>query len=473
MEASFRFNNSGSALLIDVQGYWNRINTNATRLFFNQAAKVIRNNGWNVDILDQSHDRSIFADYIRNGRHDLVILNTTALLGDGGFNAACEMAKMVKEIGTAKIAYKGQTAVHYGEKIFGFCTAFDIAIFGEFVPIINDITTGKTLGTISGICFHNGSQMYTTGSRQLGDLDAHPFGDIVPMHGSARMLFSHGCAAACYFCTNDSISHGIVRKRNLKNVFEEIDSYVARGVRRFRFIDHNYFYYPDEACEIGKYIASRGGSWSCRARVETLTDSLCKNIGANNCEYVSVGIETFDPSLRNYLGKTGSFESIECGMRAAQRYGVGIEAYFIIGPTNDLTYVVRDAKFISCFNPEIISVGILTYCPGTELFKREKRIPKNTHNNLDVSEVFPEYPKHVVEYTRKVFKRRYYFRIRFQISLLRNKIFINNRHMRFNSILRTIFKRMAYLILSLFYRFLFLWLIDEYRLKSYNRIIFK
>ncbi|MFN8396559.1 MAG: radical SAM protein [Bacteroidia bacterium] len=265
-------------------------------------------------------------------------------LMSGIFKEALALAQRIKaRFPETPIVVGGPYVSTLGTEIMDF-DAFDLAVVGEgeaaFSEIIGCLKEGTSLEAVDGLIFrdNDGKTRQTPARKGLRNIDELPMPaydifdmDAYPIH---RVVTSRGCPYKCAFCSSAAVWEFKWKKRNPRNLVDEIE-YLVRtyGRKTFFFNDDSFNMSLDRAEEICDELIARGLNilWSTPLRADRINPELAQKMRQAGCYNVGIGIESANNQLLAQMGKQITIEDITQGIRTFQSAGIEVLGQFIIG----------------------------------------------------------------------------------------------------------------------------------------------
>ncbi len=251
--------------------------------------------------------------------------------GDG-FVASAHMAGALRErFPRLSIFGGGPTVLYSEERIFDLAPAFDALADGDGEACIvglAEVATGRrALTDVPNLILPGGER---TRRELVADLDALPLPvydpDVYPsVAGDEQIkLFlldeSRGCPMGCAFCIHQDQSGNRWRTRSPGRIRAELDDLRARfGTSGFRLAGS---YTPARVLErLGADLAGAGFRFTGFGHPEGLPGDL-DALAAAGCASLFLGIESFDPSDLDRLGKRLRPQRVEREVRRCIDAGI-------------------------------------------------------------------------------------------------------------------------------------------------------
>jgi len=225
----------------------------------------------------------------------------------------------------------------------------------------------------------------------IADLDGLPFPDRELWAKSPffnpnpmPMMASRGCMFACRYCQQSYYNNVLyaeyptrVRRRSVENVIQEIKEYRQRvRLRYVRFEDSVFISsleWTKEFCQA--YQKHIGLPFACNIRPELLTRDCATWLARAGCRWISMGIETAHPRLREkILGRRMTTEQIISAARIIRSSGMRLRATNIIGMQREGLDRDRQTLLLNqrC-GVELAQAFPLSILPATDLARCNKK----------------------------------------------------------------------------------------------------
>lgn len=291
-------------------------------------------------------------------------------------------------------------------------SSFDIAVVGEgektFAEIAASEDLNQSLSSIKGVCFKTKQGNIVCNEKRppvkdinelafpsldLMPLDKYPPYDLgVKIERYLPIITSRGCPYGCVFCSKQVFGRKC-RMRSPENIVEEIE-YLSKtyGISSFYFHDDTFTASRNRTERICDLIIASGLNikWWCFARAN-LPKSLMKKMRDAGCVELMFGIESGDPVVLKAVKKNLDLEEAEKTIGYAHDLGILVRCFFIVGlPKQDEKSIGKTVRFIKKTRPDIVSVGILTPYPGTEILEKAEEYGIKIHE--------PETPNGLIQF---------------------------------------------------------------------------
>ena len=203
----------------------------------------------------------------------------------------------------------------------------------------------------------------------------------------ASVFTSRGCPNRCTFCSMYQINSRSFRPRSPNKVVDEIEKLIRKyNIEQISFEDDNLTFDQKRIIEICKQIIKRKLKFEWNTpngiSVKTLNWSVLSWMKKAGCVSVNIAVESGDPYILNQAIRKGvSLIQTETVIRLADKLGLIVNAYFVLGMPGETKESVKNSIKFACRLP-IYEVGIAFATPfrGTELYDlclKKKYVPKN------------------------------------------------------------------------------------------------
>lgn len=302
----------------------------------------------------------------------------------------------------APVIFMGPAPTYFAEKMLVDDHCF--AVRGEpdytVAELVKTLETSGNLEQVDGISYRANGELHKNKSRALiKDLDALPFparhliADI--QFGNPKlkkmpyttMVTSRNCPYQCIYCVPSSLTfaremeyrsiHGIkppIGFRSEENVCEEIEMLAANGYKAIAFVDDNFIWNEARLSKIAGVLAKHKIIWGCQARADAITDDIARILSESNCQFVDLGVESFDEEILKFIKKKESREQIDSAIRCLNKYNVPVKLNILIGtsPLETKKTIRKTFKEAHKYKVSQIMFNIVSPFPGTEFYKMAK-----------------------------------------------------------------------------------------------------
>lgn len=202
----------------------------------------------------------------------------------------------------------------------------------------------------------------------------HAFADIHNRTPYAAIHTSLGCPYKCNFCCiNAPFGGSSYRRWSPETVVREIDLLVERyGVTNIKFVDEMFVLHPRHVLGICDLLATRDykvNIWAY-ARIDTVKDEFLEKLKAAGINWLCLGIEAANSTVRDGADKEFSDESIIETCRRIQGHGINILANYIFGLPQDTHAGMQQTLDMALeINAEFANFYAAMAYPGSALYR--------------------------------------------------------------------------------------------------------
>lgn len=327
------------------------------------------------------------------------------------------------------------------------CPAVDFIARNEFDITIQEIATKGSYEDVAGISYlKNGQVIHTPDRPKIENLDDLPFvatiykRDLRPEdYAIGYLLYPYmsfysgrGCPSRCTFCLwPQTIGGHTYRTRSPENVYQELKWAKENfpQVKEFFFDDDTFTADIPRAREIAKKLGNLGITWSCNARANVDYDTL-KILKDNGLRLLLVGYESGSQQILNNIRKGIKLSWAREFTKNCKKLGIVTHGTFILGLPEETPQTIEETIRFACeIDPDTIQVSLAAPYPGTELYRQAQEkgwlIKENLVSN-DGSQGcvlnYPEMPAEKIYEALDRFYRRFYFRPKPILRMLKNMI---------------------------------------------------
>jgi len=304
----------------------------------------------------------------------------------------------------AKILAGGPHVSALPGEILKDCPEVDVEVVGEGERTLCEVLEffekkRSSLKEINGICYRGDSGIVQTAPRDhIANLDSIPYPayDLIKECSYSYDKFaygrrvgitisSRGCPYNCTFC-NKAVFGNRYRRRSPENVVAEIQfQKELLGIDEIYFVD-DLFVTNQNWLDAFFTVYKKSGlnlPWKCLGRVDQVDEPVYKRMKEHGCFLVQFGVESGDNEMLKKIRKNITVEKVSRAVTAAQRAGLNVAAYFILGHPGD-TYrtVMRTIDFAIALNPDICHFFVLVPFPGTHNYRSLPEELKHSWNRI-------------------------------------------------------------------------------------------
>ena len=268
------------------------------------------------------------------------------------------------------------------------------------VELTEHISEGKDFSAVEGISFlENGTVRHNPMRELIKDLDILPFparhfiekypftNPKLKKHPYTTVLTSRNCPFKCIYCVPSSLTFAReiefkkeagkkppISYRSVENVVEELDMLAFKGYRAIAFIDDNFITTAKRLRPVCECLARHGFSWGCQARVDAITEEIAQILSESNCEFVDLGVESFNDEILHQIKKGITSKQIFEGIALLKKYNVPVKLNILIGtsPLETKDTVKDTLRKVKSLKVSQVMFNIVSPFPGTEFYDLAK-----------------------------------------------------------------------------------------------------
>lgn len=266
------------------------------------------------------------------------------------------------------------------------------------VELLHALNENKPLNNILGISWMNSEgNVVNNGFRPLiGDLDSLPlparhfianrryFNPKIKRKGYTTAFTSRNCPYHCIYCVPSSLTFAreienkrftgrkpTISYRTAQSVDREMALLHEQGYKAIGFMDDNFIWNEERTRLMCEIMKKYGMLWGCQARVDAITEPIAKMLGESGCQYVDLGVESFNDEILKYVRKGITTEQIYEAIRLLKKYKVPVKLNVLIGSSpletkETLRHTLKEAKKLKV---DQVMFNIVSPFPGTEFYK--------------------------------------------------------------------------------------------------------
>ena len=266
------------------------------------------------------------------------------------------------------------------------------------VELLHAIDEDKPLNNILGISWMNSDgKIVNNGFRPLiVDLDSLPlparhfiadrryYNPKIKRKGYTTAFTSRNCPYHCIYCVPSSLTFAreienkrftgrkpTISYRTAESVEREMALLHEQGYKAIGFMDDNFIWNEERTRLMCEIMKKYGMLWGCQARVDAITEPIAKMLGESGCQYVDVGVESFNDEILKDVRKGITTEQIYEAIHLLKKYKVPVKLNVLIGSSpletkETLRHTLKEAKKLKV---DQVMFNIVSPFPGTEFYK--------------------------------------------------------------------------------------------------------
>ena len=296
-----------------------------------------------------------------------------------------EITEILKTVNPNMIIILGGPEVSYNaEDILRDNDYIDYIIYGEgeetLKQLLLSIRDKKDIGSIQGVVYRNGKDIYTNAARPLiEDLDSipSPFDDDIESFKNKIAYFesSRGCPFNCQFCLSSTIKG--VRFFSLERAKSDLKKLIDIGVSQVKFVDRTFNAKKGYAMEIMNFIVeqkTKGINFHFEVTAHLVDDEMIdflSNIKAGLFQF-EVGVQSTNAETLKAIDRTTDFEKLSYVINRINSFNnIHLHLDLIAGlPYEGYESFRKSFNDVYNLNPHKLQLGFLKLLRGSELRKK-------------------------------------------------------------------------------------------------------
>ena len=384
-EESVKFVFINPSRTIDTGNIWNTINAITPPLGLATLAAVLEQAGHHADIIDMSAMNMSVSDVLEKVDPAADHVGITATTPE--ISSAQRLAAAVRERYPRMGIIMGGVHPTVCHQELVEDRSCDIVVRGEGEQTLLDIANGSPLDKVPNITWRSstGEVVINQAVDRYVDLNTLPFPafEKLPMDryrsalGAARkspsigVITSRGCPGTCTFCFSGMFGTRI-RFMSADRVLELIRNLQKTfGIREISFYDDTFTAHKRRVEELcNALIRERIRiSWSCFARVDSVSPDLLKLMHAAGCHQIMYGFESADDSILEGINKRVKFSSYDQIVKWTRDARIDIRGAFMLGSLGETTASLQKTiDYSKSLGIQFAIYNITTPFPGTRLY---------------------------------------------------------------------------------------------------------
>jgi radical SAM superfamily enzyme YgiQ (UPF0313 family) len=363
-------------------------------------AAVLEDEGHTVryeDFITTRRSKESFRGFLARDTSDVYILWAVNLSIQNDVTASGQIHSYAPE---AYTVYVGPAPTYYAQQFLQHDR--QIVVRGEpedtLRKLCRCLARKQSWREVRGISFLNGEAkvQHNPPRALMKDLDALPFParHLVDRHYFSNpklkrspytaMVTSRNCPFHCIYCVPSSLTFAreleyraekgkkpFVSMRSPENVVAEIDLLAAEGYRAIGFMDDNFITTEKRLIPIADALRRHGIVWGCQARADAITPNIARILGESGCEYIDLGVESFNDEILKYIRKDLTRRQIIDAIEWLNRYRVPVKLNILIGtsPLETKETIRETLNTAIRLHASQVMINIVAPFPGTEFHR--------------------------------------------------------------------------------------------------------
>ena len=267
--------------------------------------------------------------------------------------------------------------------------------------LVKALAQNESWSGIEGLSYRNGNHIKNNPSRPLlKNLDELPFpardllGERTYRNPKLKcspytvVVSSRNCPYRCIYCVPSSLTFAreIESRRNTghkppisfrstESIAEELLLLHRQGYKAIGFMDDNFIWNEKRTAKICEVLKKCGFVWGCQARVDAITEPIARMLGESGCQYVDLGVESFNDDILKFIKKGITQAQIYQAIELLKKYHVPVKLNILIGTSPlETKATIRDTlKRAKALKVDQVMFNIVSPFPGTEFYDMARK----------------------------------------------------------------------------------------------------
>ena len=358
--------------------------------FMATAAAVIRNNGYETQIIDAvAEDINLDETFKRidDFKPDLIFAESSTPSLTWDLKIFAEIKTRLPQV---YLVSGGSQGVSMIPEIMEEKGLPDFWLGGEFdhslLKLIKALESGGELKSVPGLICKgiNNPPAVVENVQELpsplySDLPVHNYSD--PVCGLpapvAQIWLSRGCPYKCTFCVWPQVVFGNnkYRTRDLNAALDDIEYLIhERGCESFYFDDDTTNVGPNRMIELAEGIKARGLDkypWSMMARADCMNDKALEALKDAGLYSIKYGVESISEALVDSCEKGTNLKKFKRAIEYTKELGIKLHLTFMFGIPEETEETIDETlAFAMEIAPESAQFSLCTPFPGTKFYRQ-------------------------------------------------------------------------------------------------------
>lgn len=340
-----------------------------------------------LDFDNDNLDNDKFKNFVLKFKPEVVgITSTTSTI-----NHAKQLARDVKNISNIPVIVGGIHATIAPEDTLKE-EFIDFIVIGEgeisAAKLFNELKKKKpNFSKIKGIGYkEKGKIKLTVPQPLIEDMDSLPYparhllrNEYIPPDALdnpvTTIITSRGCPGRCTYCCTKNIFGHKFRFRSVKNVVDEIELLLSKGIKEIHIMDDNFTVHKQRVLDFRDEILKRRIKttflFANGLRADKIDEEILKALKDIGVLSVGFGVESGNQKILDIIKKDIKLDTVRKAYKLSKRFGFETWGFFIIGLPGENKNTVRDTiEFAKELEPDFAKFLILKPYPGSEVFEQ-------------------------------------------------------------------------------------------------------
>jgi len=186
----------------------------------------------------------------------------------------------------------------------------------------------------------------------------------------AHVMFSRGCPFSCTYC---SAAHTKVQYRSGVHARKELMHLVEKyNIEGFAVTDDNFVIARKKVLDVVYQISDLSLRWSALSRVDTVDESLLKEMFSAGCIEIKFGVESGSEKMLQIMRKNITRDQISAAVMTAFNVGIKVKVFIVHGhPGENMETTIETMLLLEKLKKYIQRVSLFRFVPlpGSYVFE--------------------------------------------------------------------------------------------------------
>lgn len=200
------------------------------------------------------------------------------------------------------------------------------------------------------------------------------------------LITARGCPGKCMYCASPALNNGRCYYRSIQSISDEIE-HLAKNhcAKKVAILDDTFTHDLERLRNICSCLSKTGINWFCESRMDSIDNYKLELMVESGCVEMQFGVECFDQSLMNKIGKRINTSTIPHVLKTACELGIHVAVSLMIGLPDDSVSTVKarinKALQLGDIGVRVIEFSTLCPFPGTAIYREAERFGYETFTN--------------------------------------------------------------------------------------------
>lgn len=202
------------------------------------------------------------------------------------------------------------------------------------------------------------------------------------------VVTSRNCPYHCIYCVPSSLTFArelearrytghkpVISFRSPESVEKELSLLYRQGYKAIGFMDDNFIWNEQRTSALCSTLKKYGFIWGCQARVDAITEPIARILGESGCQYVDLGVESFNDDILKFIKKGITQAQIYEAIALLQKYHVPVKLNILIGtsPLETRETILDTLHRAKKLKVDQVMFNIVSPVPGTDFYEMARQ----------------------------------------------------------------------------------------------------